>query len=162
MTKIANYDREILDFSPCHVASLLFNLTDDSLEHYLTDAEYNNYYLADFNDSEQLNFWLKKLVRKIQSTDKDYELIKRSLRQIISNKSAIPIDIYLPGIESIEDNNQWSKNYEIFLHRLWRYLFDCNFVWQPTINYRERIDAEFINFPHVPEMWKEARYAENC
>ena len=44
MTKIANYDREILDFSPYHVASLLFNLTDDSLEHYLTDAEYNNYY----------------------------------------------------------------------------------------------------------------------
>ena len=42
MTKIANCDREILDFSPYHVASLLFNLTDDSLEHYLTDAEYNN------------------------------------------------------------------------------------------------------------------------
>lgn len=144
-----------LEYSPYHVSNLLFALTDGSLEHHLKE-EYEDYYDADFKDEEQLSKWLHRLLYKIdKETNQGYELYKTSLRKIIHSNETVPIDIYLPGIEEVDD---WYIVYNRFLLNLWSYLFDEDYVAIDGLKYIERIDEEFVNFPHMPELWKTPRY----
>ncbi len=150
-----NKETIVLEYSPYHVANLLFALTDDSLEHHLKE-EYEDYYDADFKDQEQLLKWLNRLLYKIdKETNQGYELYKTSLRKIIYSNETVPIDIYLPGIEEVDD---WHVAYNKFLLNLWSYLFDEDYVALDGLTYIERIDEEFVNFPHMPELWKTPRY----
>lgn len=150
-----NKETIVLEYSPYHVANLLFALTDDSLENHLKD-EYEDYYDADFKDEEQLSKWLHKLLYKIdKERNQGYELYKTSLRKIIHSNETVPIDIYLPGIEEVDD---WHVTYNKFLLNLWSYLFDEDYVAIDGLTYIERIDEEFVNFPHMPELWKTPRY----
>ncbi|MGP4733954.1 MULTISPECIES: hypothetical protein [unclassified Psychrobacter] len=150
-----NKETIVLEYSPYHVANLLFALTDDSLEHHLKE-EYEDYYDADFKDQEQLLKWLNRLLYKIdKETNQGYKLYKTSLRKIIHSNETVPIDIYLPGIEEVDD---WYVAYNKFLLNLWSYLFDEDYVAIDGLTYIERIDEEFVNFPHMPELWKTPRY----
>ena len=150
-----NKETVALEYSPYHVANLLFALTDDSLEHHLKE-EYEDYYDADFKDEEQLSKWLHRLLYKIdKETNQGYELYKTSLRKIIYSNESVPIDIYLPGIEEVDN---WYVAYNKFLLNLWSYLFDEDYVAIDGLTYIERIDEEFVNFPHMPELWKTPRY----
>jgi len=36
-------------------------------------------------------------------------------------------------------------------------LFDEDYVAIDGLTYIERIDEEFVNFPHMPELWKSPR-----
>lgn len=153
-----NKENIVLEYSPYHVANLLFALTDDSLEHHLKE-EYEDYYDADFKDEEQLLKWLNRLLYKIdKETNQGYELYKTNLRKIIHSNETVPIDIYLPGIEDIEKMDDWRIAYNEFLLNLWSYLFDEDYVAIDGLTYIERIDEEFVNFPHMPELWKTPRY----
>ena len=150
-----NKENIVLEYSPYHVSNLLFALTDDSLEHHLKE-EYEDYYDADFKDEEQLLKWLNRLLYKIdKETNQGYKLYKTSLRKIIHSNETVPIDIYLPGIEEADD---WYVAYNKFLLNLWSYLFDEDYVAIDGLTYIERIDEEFVNFPHMPELWKTPRY----
>lgn len=150
-----NKENIVLEYSPYHVSNLLFALTDASLEHHLKE-EYEDYYGADFKDEEQLLKWLNRLLYKIdKETNQGYKLYKTSLRKIIHSNETVPIDIYLPGIEEVDD---WYVAYNKFLLNLWSYLFDEDYVAIDGLTYIERIDEEFVNFPHMPELWKTPRY----
>lgn len=150
-----NKENIVLEYSPYHVSNLLFALTDASLEHHLKE-EYEDYYGADFKDEEQLLKWLNRLLYIIdKETNQGYKLYKTSLRKIIHSNETVPIDIYLPGIEEVDD---WYVAYNKFLLNLWSYLFDEDYVAIDGLTYIERIDEEFVNFPHMPELWKTPRY----
>lgn len=155
-------EKVIKEYSPRHIANKLFDLTDDALEHYLSAEEYENYYDADFTDKDQLEKWLCKLIiKKERIYNEGYELYKTSLRQIIESNRAIPINAYLPGIEEIEILNDQRIAYKEFLLNLWSYLFDEDYVAINGLTYIERIDEEFVNFPHLPEKWKTPKYRED-
>lgn len=157
-----NKENIISEYSPYHISSLLFDLTDDALEHYLSEKEYEDYYNADFKDEEQLSKWLHKLLYRIdKDTNQGYELYKTSLRKIINSKETIPIDIYLPGIEDIEKMDDWRIAYNKFLLNLWSYLFDEDYVAIDGLKYIERVDEDFVNFPHMPERWGTPKYKKS-
>jgi len=62
---------------------------------------------------------------------------------------------------STKDLNQWKALYKRFLLILWDERYHEKFEPANLSEYRVRTDFEFVNFPHVPEMWKQAQYAEN-
>ena len=96
-------------------------------------------------------------------------LYKESLRYAITKDGCLHANIFLPNIDNEfetpdeykKDLNQWKALYKKFLLILWDEWFHEPFIPANLADYRVRTDAEFINFPHMPEMWKEAKYAEN-
>ena len=157
-----NSEKKTREYSPYHIANKLFNFTEDPLEHYLSEQEYEDYDNADFRDKEQLEKWLHRLLTKEDRIyNKGYELYKTSLRQIIESNGVIPMDTYLPGIDHNEEVEDYNKAYKEFLLYLWSYLFDEDYVAIDGLTYIERVDEEFVNFPHMPELWKTPRYKEN-
>lgn len=148
----------MIEYSPFHIVSLLDGLTNDYLERCITKKYYDFYYASNFQDQEQILFWLNKLVQKPEPNSRKYQLVQESLRQIISSKSVILEDIVLPGIEQIENIDEWFVAYQAFLFALWGYLFDEPYEPADLSKYIERVDMEFINMPNNPEQWKEAVY----
>ena len=153
----------MIEYTSYHIALLFGDFHDDALEHYLSSEEYNEYYDSDFRNTDTALYWLEKLVGSIETYNAEYRgynLYKESLRQIITSNGVILIDACFPGIEYIEDMDEWRKTYQQFLFVLWDYLFDEEYQPADLSQYRQRIDYEFVHFPHRPELWKEAKYKD--
>ncbi|STZ74844.1 Uncharacterised protein [Moraxella lacunata] len=87
-----------------------------------------------------------------------FKLLKNSLKFLILSRKTIENDIYLPGIDSIENGEFFWNEYYIFLIRVYQYLFKEQFVYEDVSRFRERIDVEFVENPSKPELWKEPIY----
>ena len=64
----------------------------------------------------------------------------------------------LSGIDDKPTIEEFDKAFNQFLLWLWDEWFHEPFTPAELSNYRTRTDFEFVNFPHVPEMWKMPKY----
>ena len=159
----------MIEVNPNIIAIALRNQWhSDTLEHYQEEDEY---YSLDFTNEKDVRYAIKKWLTGGLGWRNNLEesIYKESLRYVITKDGYLDADIWLPNIDNApetpntprEDLNQWKVLYKKFLLILWDEWFHEPFVPANLRNYRVRTDFEFVNFPHVPEMWKQAQYAEN-
>lgn len=138
----------------------------DTLEHYQEDEEY---FALDFSKEKDARYAIRKWLKQSDWSDIPRKnLYRETLRYIITSGKGLEADIWLPGIDDEneypstdqEDFNSWKKNYKNFLLILWDEWFHERFVPADLSQYRERIDDEFVQFPHMPELWKKPIYKD--
>lgn len=146
----------MIDYSPKHIAALFLSLKDDTLEFFLSPEEYDSYYALDMRNKKDalmvIHKWLMP-VDELWKTTQVLSLLKESLRHILTKKMILPVDVWLPGIDDVDDLYDYHE-YESFLLLLWEELFHEPFFPADVRLYRERIDRNFVCFPHMPEMWE--------
>jgi len=159
----------MIDVNPEIVAkSLRSAWHSETLEHYQEEDEY---YSLDFTNEKDVRYAIKKWLTggpgwRNKSEESVY---KESLRYAITKNGYLDADVWLPNIDNApetpntprEDLNEWKALYKRFLLILWDERYHEKFEPANLSEYRVRTDFEFVNFPHVPEMWKQAQYAES-
>nr|WP_309597028.1 hypothetical protein [Moraxella osloensis] len=156
----------MIEINPNIIAIALRNQWhSETLEHYQEDE----YYSLDFTNETDIRYAINKWLSIGWHNEIEKNIYKESLRYAITKDGYLDADVWLPNIDNApetpntprEDLNQWKVLYKKFLLILWDEWFHEPFVPANLRNYRVRTDFEFVNFPHVPEMWKQAQYAEN-
>lgn len=157
----------MIDVNIAHISKLFFALHEEAISYYLSADEYNEYYFnIDLRNFCHFQKWFPRIFRADEMEYVDYsdmknpyfKLLKNSLKFLILSRKTIENDIYLPGIDSIENGEFFWNEYYIFLIRVYQYLFKEQFVYEDISKFRERIDKEFVENPSKPELWKEPIY----
>lgn len=166
----------MIDVSSKHIESLIEgSWHPDTLEYYEQEEEF---YRLDFSNEKDVSYAIKKWLSMKWFSIQSKIQYKEDLRYCITAKKWVLGNVFmnnLNGNTSILTNpnikseywNDWDnwdneeKNYFNFLLILWNEWFNEPFVSAELSNYRERTDREFVEFPHMPELWKEARYIES-
>lgn len=156
----------MIDVNIKHISNLFFTLHDEVISYYLSADEYNRYYNSDLKNYSDFQKWFPIVFRADEMEYVDYsdmtnpyfKLLKNSLKFLMLSRKTIENDIYLPGIDNIENSELFWNEYYIFLIRVYQYLFKEQFVYEDISKFRERIDKEFVENPSCPELWKEPIY----
>ena len=154
----------MIDVNPGIIARTLQGAWySETLEHYQEEEEY---YSLDFTNENDIRYAIRKWLSGGWYNDAHEMLCKESLRYAITKDGCLHANVWLPNIddefetpdEYKKDLNQWKVLYKQFLLILWDEWFHEPFVPADLSQYRVRIDSEFVNFPHMPELWKSPTY----
>ncbi len=162
----------MIDVSPEHIERLIDgSWNPDTLEYYQQE---DDFYSLDFSNKKDVFYAIKKWLSVEWHSDQCKIQFQEDLRYCITSKKWVIGNAFLnnlegntsflenPNIKSIYWDN-WDneeKNYFYFLLMLWNEWFSEPFVPAELPMYKERIDREFVEFPHMPELWGKAKYKE--
>lgn len=154
----------MIDISMAH-ADLTYAFHSDTVEHY---GYADEYYSLDLTDENQALYAIRKWV--VTDHMRDYYLkaeyqIKEAMRYCITEGRYMG-DYWLSGIDGlrVDDNDEkrmerWILNMRTFFLLLWKELFPNDPFHEADITqYRQRVDRNFVDFPHMPEKWGEPEY----
>lgn len=154
----------MIDISMAH-ADLTYAFHSDTVEHY---GYADEYYSLDLTDENQALYAIRKWV--VTDHMRDYYLkaeyqIKEAMRYCITEGRYMG-DYWLSGIDGlrVDDNDEermerWILNMRAFFLLLWKELFPNDPFHEADITqYRQRVDRNFVHFPHMPETWGEPEY----
>lgn len=154
----------MIDISLAH-ANLMHAFHSDAVEHY---GYADEYYSLDLTDENQALYAIRKWV--VTDHMRDYYLkaeyqIKEAMRYCITT-GLCGGNYWLPGIDYLigddddeERMERWILNMRAFFLLLWKELFPNDpFHEADLTQYRQRVDWNFVHFPHVPEKWGEPEY----
>ncbi|MEB5477664.1 hypothetical protein [Acinetobacter pollinis] len=163
----------MIDVSPQHIENLIESCWHPDVLEYYKDE--NEFYSLDFSNINHIEYAINKWlgVSKWRSLEEEKQY-KEDLRYCITKKKWVlgnaflnKIDNTLPNLRKpVIDNKYWNdwdndeKNFFLLLLMLWEKWFNEPFSPADLSQYRERIDEEFVNFPHMPEFWNEAKYKD--
>ncbi|WP_373359053.1 hypothetical protein ACEN3H_08690 [Acinetobacter lactucae] len=164
----------MIDVSPEHIERIIEGAWHpDTVEFYNFE---NEFYCLDFSKEEDARYAINKWL----SIDKWHSIEsmlqhKEDLRYCITKKK-YPLGnvdlnnldgdathVQKPNIsneywDSWDGWDSWDKNFFNFLLILWDEWFHEPFIPANLSQYRERIDREFVEFPHMPELWRKPKY----
>lgn len=119
------------------LSSLFFVMRDDGVEYFLSQKDYELYYSCDLKNYTDFLKWFP-IVFYLNSDNHDYSdcnnpiniLYKDSLKFLILSNGFIQEDIFLPGLDDIHDEKLFRSEYNIFLTRVYLFLFKEPFEYE--------------------------------
>ncbi|MCE7531223.1 hypothetical protein [Acinetobacter nosocomialis] len=164
----------MIDVSPEHIERIIEEAWHpDTVEFYNFE---NEFYRLDFSKEEDARYAINKWL----SIDKWHSIEsmlqhKEDLRYCITKKKYPLGNVDLNNLDGDATHVQkpnisneywdswgawdsWDKNFFNFLLILWDEWFHEPFIPANLSQYRERIDREFVEFPHMPELWGKPKY----
>jgi len=120
----------------------------------------------DLTDKNQALYAIRKWLTA--DTNADYPAVgcyqlKEACRYCLTKEIAWA-SVWLPGIDGDasfkpHDMGHWKREMQKFYLLLWSELFPADpFKPADVSQYRQRVDENFANFPHMPELWGEPEY----
>lgn len=155
----------MIDINLAHAARMTAGLHEDWLEYKGWDKEV---YSLDFSNRDQALYAINKwLLSEGHQNNKVHELyeyqIKEACRYCLTKVLAWG-SVYLPGIDTDINSKEfsielWKLEMQKFYLLLWGELFpDDPYKPADLSQYRQRVDFNFVHFPHMPETWGEPEY----
>ncbi|TXH89791.1 MAG: hypothetical protein E6Q78_06195 [Rhodoferax sp.] len=155
----------MIDISLNHAAQVVSQIGEDIAEHYQYLEELN---ALDFTKEDQALYAIRKwLLTPLNPHFKETEIgryqKKEACRYCLTMGKPFG-NVWLPGIDGDSSFKQysmehWKKEMVRFQLLLWTELFPDD-PYRPAnlSQYRQRVDWNFVHFPHMPEMWGGAEY----
>lgn len=157
----------MIDISIAHADRIMISFHPDFAEHYGYEEELNSLDLR--NEAHALyaiNKWIKPNFKQIKSSDYIFQ-VKEAMRFCITSNKPF-YSHWIPGIDNIllkgsqmtlSDWEEHDRNRQNFQLLIWKELFpDDPFHEADLTQYRQRVDRNFVDFPHMPEKWGEPEY----
>lgn len=155
----------MIDINLHHAAMVMTPFEEEVAEHYCYIDELNG---LDLTREDQARYAIRKwllhdLNLHFKDTDAGKSLRKESCRYCLTKEIGWG-NVWLPGIDG--DANfkpysmeHWKREMQKFYLLLWSELF-LGEPYKPAelSQYRQRVDDNFVNFPHMPELWGEPVY----
>jgi hypothetical protein len=149
----------MIDINLRHVDIAFGNFHPDTAEHF---GYYEEMKLLDLSNETQARQAIKKWVLVKPMTDWDESekfQLKEALRYCISAGVAQG-SYWRPGIDDIKNFRSAIAFLTLFDYWVWSELFSEPFVPADLSQYRQRVDSNFVQFPHKPELWGRAEYKD--
>lgn len=155
----------MIDISLNHAAMIMTPLEEEFAEHYKYDAEL---YSLDFTIKKQALYAIRKWLLPsrnphFKETETGQNQKKEACRYCLTKELGWA-NVWLPGIDGDANFKQysmehWKREMQKFYLLLWSDLFPDD-PYQPAdlSQYRQRVDQNFVNFPHMPETWGTPEY----
>ena len=153
----------MIDICLNHAAWPMRGFQEDWLEYKGWDKEF---YALDLTQKEQAIYAIQKWL----TNEKDESWpevgtfqIKEACRYCLTKERAWA-NIWLPGIDGDASSKphsmeHWKREMQRFNLLLWSELFpDDPYKPADLGQYRQRVDQNFVNFPHMPETWGAPEY----
>lgn len=138
---------------------------EEFAEHYQYDSEL---YALDFTVEDQALYAIRKwLLRSLNPHFKETETGRRQKKEACRyclTKERAWANVWLPGIDGDASSKphsmeHWKREMQRFYLLLWSELFpDDPYKPADVGQYRQRVDQNFVNFPHMPETWGAPEY----
>jgi hypothetical protein len=155
----------MIDINLHHAAMVMSPFEEEFAEHYGYEAELNALNLTEENDALfAIRKWLlHDRNPHFKETQVGRYQRKEACRYCLTRQLGWA-NVWLPGIDGDENFKQhsmehWKREMQKFYLLLWSELFPDD-PYQPAdlSQYRQRVDDNFVNFPHMPELWGEPIY----
>lgn len=125
------------------LSRLFFSMHDDTLEYFLSKEDYEDYYSCDLKNYCDFIKWFPVVFNLNSECIKGYsdnnnpinELYKNSLKFLILSNGFIKEDIYLPSLDNIGNDKEFRSEYNIFLIRVYQFLFQEQFFYESIDNF---------------------------
>ena len=153
----------MIDICLNHAAWPMRGFQEDWLEYKGWDKEF---YALDLTQKEQAIYAIQKWL----TNEKDESWpevgtfqIKEACRYCLTKERAWA-NVWLPGIDGDASSKphsmeHWKREMQRFNLLLWSELFpDDPYKPADLGQYRQRVDQNFVNFPHMPETWGTPEY----
>lgn len=155
----------MIDINLKHADMVMTAFKEDVAEHYHYASELVS---LDLTHKEQALYAIRKwllvdLNPHFKDTETGKTLRKEACRYCLTKKLGWA-NVWLPGIDGDasfkpHDMEHWKREMQKFYLLLWSELFpDDPFRPADLSQYRQRVDENFANFPHMPELWGEPEY----
>jgi hypothetical protein len=153
----------MIDINLNHAAQCVNGFEEDWLQY---KGWHTEFYALDLTDREQALYAIRKWL--IANTNAVYPEAgryqwKEACRYCLTKELGWA-NVWLPGIDGDasfkpHDMEHWKREMQKFYLLLWSELFpDDPFRPADLSQYRQRVDVNFANFPHMPELWGEPEY----
>ncbi len=157
----------MIDISLMHAEQCVGGFKEDWLEYKGWDKEF---YALDLADQRQALYAIRKWLspgKDARYPESGWYRVKEACRYCLTKD--IPFgDVWLPGISDLYTGNggggtsdvakgeQLSRAFHLLL---WAEMFPDD-PYRPADlgQYRQRVDENFVRFPHMPELWGEPEY----
>lgn len=155
----------MIDINPSHAAQTVGGFDEEWLEHKQEDKEF---YSLDLTDRGQALYAIRKWLtsggnpHQVDLTTYEFQT-KEACRYCLTKGKPFG-NVWLPGIDGDSSFKQysmehWKKEMLKFHLLLWTELFpDDPYRPADLSQYRQRVDWNFVHFPHMPDMWGEPEY----
>lgn len=155
----------MIDINLDHAARCVAGFEEDWLEYKGWDQEF---YALDLTDDQQAlyairNWLLPSRNPHFKETETGRIQKKEACRYCLTKERAWA-NVWLPGIDgdahfSPKSMEHWKREMQRFYLLLWSELFpDDPYKPADLSQYRQRVDQNFVNFPHMPETWAQPEY----
>jgi hypothetical protein len=155
----------MIDISLRHADMVMTPFMEEVAEHYQYEADLNS---LDLTRKDQAIYAIKKWL--VEELDPHFTVnifgrfqVKEACRYCLTKELGWA-NVWLPGIDGDENFKQhsmehWKREMQKFYLLLWSELFPED-PYQPAdlSQYRQRVDDNFVKFPHMPELWGEPIY----
>jgi hypothetical protein len=155
----------MIDINLHHAAMVMTPFDEEVAEHYQYEAEL---IALDLTDRDQALYAIRKwLLNSVNTNFKDTltgRFQRREACRYCLTKELGWANVWLPGIDGDVNFKQhsmehWVREMQKFYLLLWNELFpDDPFQPADLTQYRQRVDTNFVNFPHMPELWGDPVY----
>ena len=153
----------MIDISTHHAEWPMRGFQEDWLEYKCYDKEF---YALDLKDKYQALYAIRKWLtneRDPHWSPAGVFQIREACRYCLTSGLGWA-NVWLPGIDGDADFKQhsaehWRQEMHKFYLLLWAELFpETPFEPADLSQYRQRVDRNFVQFPHMPETWGDAEY----
>jgi hypothetical protein len=155
----------MIDINLTHAEKVVSAFKEEIAEHYQYADEL---YKLDFTNNEQALYairkWLMKPINPLYVETPTGLFQKKEACRYCLTKQLGWANVWLPGIDG--DANfkgysmeHWKREMQKFYLLVWSELFpDDPYKPADLSQYRQRIDENFVQFPHMPESWGAPEY----